>query len=520
MSDARRPRLKVRNATFQDIDAIIALSVRVYGEDHGYTPDMVRGHLAHFPEGQFVAVLDEEVVGYCATFRLSEAIAMAPHTWTEITAGGYASRHEPQGEWLYGMEVCVDPERRRIRIGQRLYDARKKLCQRLGLSGIVFGGRMPGYGRREKQFESAEAYARAVEAAAVRDPTLSFQLRNGFNLLGVLKGYLPTDRESRGYSAHLVWHNPKFGSDAVVRQQVRSGGVPETVRVAVIQYQQRRVVSFEQFCEYVEYFIDVVADYRSDFAVLPELLTLQLLSASPSTLSASESVDLLTTYTPRLRELLSGLAVRYNVNIVGGSHITRIEDGSVRNVCYVCLRDGSIHAREKIHPTPSERSFWGVVGGSEAEAVLTDCGPVGVMICYDSEFPELARHLVDQGALMLFVPFCTDERHGYCRVRYACHARAIENQCYVAMSGNVGNLPNVHNMDIQYAESCILTPCDFYFARDGVAADTTPNTEMVAFANLHLDDLIAARTSGTVLNLRDRRFDLYQTRWRGPRRSG
>jgi hypothetical protein len=83
------------------------------------------------------------------------------------------------------------------------------------------------------------------------------------------------------------------------------------------------------------------------------------------------------------------------------------------------------------------------------------------------------------------------------------------------MSGNVGNLPGVSNMDIQYAQSCILTPCDFPFARDGVAADTTPNVEMVAFADLHPATLRMARNSGTVQNMRDRRHDLYSVQWRG-----
>ncbi|MCA8904162.1 MAG: carbon-nitrogen hydrolase, partial [Hyphomonas sp.] len=146
--------------------------------------------------------------------------------------------------------------------------------------------------------------------------------------------------------------------------------------------------------------------------------------------------------------------------------------------------------------------------------IQTDCGPIGVMICYDSEFPELARHLVDQGALILFVPFCTDERRGYLRVRYCCQARAVENQCYVALSGVVGNLPNVENMDIHYAESCILTPSDFPFARDGVAADTAPNTETIALADLSLSDLLTARQSGAVQNLKDRRFDLYSVSWK------
>ena len=145
---------------------------------------------------------------------------------------------------------------------------------------------------------------------------------------------------------------------------------------------------------------------------------------------------------------------------------------------------------------------------------MTDCGNIGVLICYDSEFPELPRHLTDQGAQILFIPFCTDTREAYLRVRYCAAARAVENQIYVAMAGNVGNLPGVENMDIQYAESCILTPCDFPFARDGIAADTTPNTEMVAIADLRLDDLEAARNAGTVQNLKNRRFDLYSVVWR------
>jgi predicted amidohydrolase len=146
-------------------------------------------------------------------------------------------------------------------------------------------------------------------------------------------------------------------------------------------------------------------------------------------------------------------------------------------------------------------------------AIPTDCGPIGVLICYDSEFPELARRLVDEGARMLFVPFCTDNRQGYLRVRYCSQARAIENQCYVVLSGNVGNLPNVENMDIQYAQSCILTPCDFPFARDGVAAEASENVETVTVADLDLSDLAWAKSQGTVRNLRDRRFDLYKTVW-------
>jgi len=512
-TDEQKPRLVVRQASIADIEAVRALCARVYPDTTPYTAGALRAHIQHFAEGQFVAEYDGTVVGYCATFRIDEATAFAPHTWTEITGGGLAARHDPEGDWLYGMEIFVDPDFQGFRIGQRLYTQRRSLCQRLSLKGIVFGGRLPALHRRIKKVGSAEAYVEAVRDRKMRDPVLSFQMRNGFEPIGVLAGYLPSDKESLGYAAHLVWRNPKYTERTITSRTARSRYSQRTVRVSIVQYQQRRMRSFEEFGHNIEYFVDVVADYRSDFVVFPELFTLQLLSIENQRIPASEAIATLTRYTEPLKELLSRLAVAYNINIIGGSHPTRSETGEILNICYVCLRDGSVHQQVKIHPTPNERYWWNIEGGTTADTIMTDCGPIGVMICYDSEFPELARHLVDQGAQILFVPFCTDERQSYLRVRYCCQARAVENQCYVVMSGNVGNLPNVENMDIQYAQSCILTPCDMPFARDGIAADTTPNVEMVAFADLRMEDLAAARQSGTVQNLRDRRFDLYSVAW-------
>lgn len=510
--DEEQPRLFVRNAELADIPAIRDLCKEVYAEQLTYSEAQLRGHLLKFPIGQFVAIFEGKVVGYCATFRIAEALALKAHSWAEITGGGFGSRHEPDGDWLYGMDVFVDPRLRQHRIGQRLYNARKALAARLGLKGIIFGGRLPGLARRWKKVGSAQAYADLVKDRKIRDSVLTFQLRNGFELIGVLPNYLPSDQESMGYAAHLVWRNPKYQSRPETGR-VQRGRVADTVRVALVQYQQRRVSSFKEFGHQVEYFVDVVADYKSDFVVFPELFTLQLLSIENEPVRASQAIEALTSYTEQLKNLLSDLAVRYNINIIGGSHPTHDDHGNVLNICYVCLRDGSVHAQAKIHPTPNERYWWNIEGGNDLHTIMTDCGPIGVLICYDCEFPELARHLVDQGAQMLFVPFCTDERQSYMRVRYCAHARAVENQCFVTMAGNVGNLPNVDNMDIQYAQSCILTPCDFPFARDGIAADTTPNVEMVAFADLRLDDLVTARRSGTVQNLNDRRFDLYSVNW-------
>lgn len=511
-------RLLVRNATLKDIPGIITLSDRVYEGTgmYGYTEGPLTGQMNNFPEGQFVAVVGDTVVGYCATFRIGGDVALVAHDWTSITGNGYASRHDPEGDWLYGMEVCVDPEYRGYRIGERLYNERKQLCQRLGLQGVVFAGRLPTLSKRLKRYGSVEEYVEAIKAKKQRDPVLSFQLHNGFEIHGIIPHYLDADRASMGYGIHLVWRNPKVERNGDHDKRKRHGKrMPDTVRVGTVQYQQRPVASFQEFSEIVTYFVDVVSTYKGDFVVFPELFTLQLLSIENRAGSPAEAIEAVTHYATRYRELMRDLALRHNINIIGGSTPIREEDGTIRNMAHVFLRDGQVFTQPKIHPTPNEAYWWNIRGGSRVSAIDTDCGPIGVLMCYDAEFPELARHLVDQGIQILFVPFCTDERQSYMRARYCCHARAVENQIYVVMSGNVGNLPNMSNMELQYGQSCILTPCDFPFARDGIAADTTPNVETVAFADLRPEVLITARNSGTVKNLYDRRHDLYNVNWRG-----
>lgn len=507
-------KLYVRNAYESDAQEIATLSGRVYPDMEPYRPAIIRGQIHHFPAGVFVAVCDDKIVGYCATLRISESRAFKPHSWKQITGGGYGSTHEPDGEWLYGYEVFVDPEYRRLRIGDRLYRERRELCKHFRLKGIVICGRLPLLAKRLRRVQSAEGYVEAVIRKEIKDPTFNFQFRQGFEFQRVVPNYLPSDKASLGYGAMMVWHNPATAQEEAMpdRPSTRSIG---TVRVCTVQYQQRGIRSFDEFEQIVTYFVDVTGDYKADFVLFPELFTLQLLSIENETIAPELAIEKLTEYTDQIRDLFSRLALRFNVNIIAGSHPTRTEEGEIRNICYICLRDGTVYTQAKVHPTPDERYWWNIEGGDEVNAIPTDCGPIGVLICYDSEFPELARHLTDQGANILFVPFCTAERQGYLRVRYSSQARAVENQCYVVLAGNVGNLPKVHNMDIQYAQSCILTPCDFHFARDGIAADTSPNVETVAIADLRMDSLYEARNKGSVQNRRDRRHDLYGVDWRG-----
>lgn len=508
---AEKINLTVRQARREDIPAIVSLSKKVYGENF-MAETMLTGQINAFPEGQFVADYNGQIVGHCATFVISGAIAKSPHSWRQITGNGFASRHDPNGDYLYGMEVCVDRDFRGLRIGQRLYDARKNLCQDMRLKGIIFGGRMPSLARRIRQFGTAENYLTQVRNNVVRDPVMTFQMRNGFEPISLLKDYLPSDRESLGYATLMVWKNPRVDEDDVRTGQQR-GRTQNSVRIAAVQFQVRKISSFEDLCGQIEYFVDVAADYRSDFVLFPELITVPLLSIEPKRLSPQESIEKITEYTDRYVSFVQQLAVSYNINVIGGSHPTRMEDGSIENHAYVFLRSGAVYSQPKLHPTPNERYWWNIRGGDALKTIPTDCGPIGVLVCYDSEFPEPVRYLVDQGAKILFVPFCTDERQGFLRVRYCCQARAVENQIYVVTSGLVGNLPDVENMDVHYAESGIYTPCDFPFARDGIAAIADANTETIIFADLRMDQLTISRNSGTVQNLRDRRFDLYRVEW-------
>jgi predicted amidohydrolase len=225
-------------------------------------------------------------------------------------------------------------------------------------------------------------------------------------------------------------------------------------------------------------------------------------------LTEPEAIRKLAEHTDAIVQKFSELAITYNINIISGS-MPEIKNDQLFNAGYLCKRDGNIERYEKLHVTPDEAKVWGMQGGSILKAFDTDCGKIGILICYDSEFPELSRILADEGMDILFIPFLTDTQNGYSRVRYCAQARAIENECFVAIAGSVGNLPNVHNMDIQFAQSMVFTPCDFSFPTNGIKAEATPNTEMILIADVDIDLLRELNQFGSVRNLKDRRKDLY-----------
>lgn len=479
--------------------------------DVSWTRAQIGKLLDIFPDGQLCILVNGKVVGCALSIMVNYDEFGNDHTYEEITSHYTFATHDPEGTVLYGIDIFIHPEYRGMRLGRRLYDARKELCESLNLRSIVFGGRLPKYNEYADEMEPKE-YIQKVRRREIYDPTLTFQLSNDFHPLKVMKNYLRGDEASLEYAVLLEWNNVYYQSKPKVVNQTKT-----VIRIGLVQWQMRPFKDMDALTEQMEFFVDAVSDYQSDFIVFPEFFNAPLM-APYNHLPEPQAIRELAAYSDPLRQKAMEFAVNYNVNIILGS-MPYLDDERLLNVGFLCRRDGSYERYDKIHITPSESSAWGMVGGNTVKAMDTDCGKIGVLICYDSEFPELSRILADQGMHILFVPFLTDTPNGFTRVRNCSMARAIENECYVAIAGSVGNLPRVNNMDIQFAQSAVFTPADFAFPTNGIKAEATPNTEMTVIADVDLELLKELHEHGSVRNLKDRRNDLYELRLKSDKTS-
>jgi len=495
-------KVMVRPLSLQDFDRVVEMQLLCFPGMEPWTRAQFASQIRIFPEGQIGVEYEGELVASSSSLVLDYDIYGDSHRWEEVSEDGYITNHTLEGDTLYGIEIMVHPEFRGLKLARRIYNARKQLARDLNLTRVVIGGRIPGYKNHKKEM-SVREYVDQVTTKALYDPVLTAQLANGFVLKRILTDYLEEDLSSAGYAILLEWPNVDYRPDTHKRYLSS-----RPVRICAVQYQMRTIHDFSEFATQCEYFVDVASDYKSDFVLFPELFTTQLLSFLEADRPGA-SARRLAEFTPQYLELFSELSIHYNINIIAGSQFTE-EDGHLYNVAYLFQRNGEIGKQYKLHITPNERAWWGIEAGDKLEVFQTDRGRIAIQICYDVEFPEMSRLATEKGAQILFVPFCTDERSGYWRVRHCAQARCVENDVYVAIAGTVGNLPKVENMDIQYAQSAILTPSDFEFARDGIAAECTPNVETVVIHDVDLETLRRHRTRGTTRNWMDRRTDLYE----------
>jgi predicted amidohydrolase/GNAT superfamily N-acetyltransferase len=460
-----------------------------------------------FPEGQFGVFMDGRIVGCALSIIVDYDKFGNDHDYRTITGNYSFSTHDAKhGTVLYGIEVFIHPDFRGLRLGRRLYDARKDLCERLNLRSVMFGGRMPLFHKYAHELSPAE-YIQKVKYREIHDPVLSFQLANDFHVVKLLRNYMPHDEESLDNATLLEWDNIHHEE-----KQVRSAKA-RNVRLGMVQWQMRPIAGIEDLFKQIDFFLEAVSGYQSDFALLPELFNAPLMAAF-NHMTEAKAMRKLAQFTEPIRDHVVKSAMRFNVNVICGS-MPFVRGRSLYNIGFLCRRDGTWEQYDKLHITPNELKYWGMRGGKGLRVFDTDRGRIGILICYDVEFPELSRLLADQGMEILFVPFLTDTQNAYSRVRHCAQARAIENECFVAIAGSVGNLPNVSNMDIQFAQSMVFTPCDFPFPTTGIKGEATPNTEMVLIVDVDLSLLKDLHEYGSVRILKDRRADLYSLRLRG-----
>ncbi|MCZ7654814.1 MAG: carbon-nitrogen hydrolase family protein [Rhodocyclaceae bacterium] len=268
------------------------------------------------------------------------------------------------------------------------------------------------------------------------------------------------------------------------------------VRIASIQYRFRHIDDWDGFARQVGFVLNAAADYKPQFVLLPEIFTTQLLCfmENDDVYSAVRALD---GYTERYIALMREYAVADNYYLVGGSHPT-LRDGKLYNTAYLFTPQGEVFTQDKLHRTRWEKDEWKTDHGDHLHVFETEFGRIAILICYDIEFPELSRRVSELGTEIIFVPSCTDDRQGFLRVRYCCHARAIENQVYVAMTSTVGNL-GAEGLRLHYGQAAIITPSDFPFARDGIAAEGVINEEQIVVADVDLHLLDENRLKGTTI---------------------
>lgn len=496
-------KIELRNLRVKDYEELKISMIKSYGSlaDEYWSKADIRALINKFPDGQFCIVIDDKIAGCALSIIVDYDKFDENHTYDDIVGGDDFTSHDMDGDVLYGIDVFIHPEYRGMRLGRRLYEARKELCEQLNLKSILFGGRIPNYAEYSDEL-TPKKYIEKVKLKEIHDPVLSFQLSNDFHVKKVMKGYLPGDHESMEFATLMEWNNIYYTKP---HKLINTKKI--VVRLGLVQWQMRLFKDYEALVSQIEFFVDAVSDYQSDFIVFPELFNAPLM-AQFNHLNEAEAIRGLSSYTERLLETFSNFAINYNINIITGS-MPQVQGEHMYNVGFLCRRDGSYERYEKLHITPAEESAWGMKGGNQLKTFDTDCGKIGVLICYDVEFPELSRLLAAEGMNILFVPFMTDTQNGYSRVKICAQSRAVENECYVAIAGSVGNLPKVNNMDIQYAQSAVFTPSDFSFPVNGIKAEATPNTESTLLVDVDLDLLKELHNFGSVRNLKDRRKDLY-----------
>ena len=506
----KRPKITVRRWREEDIPGVMECNKASYADyppEFEYEQRHYEMQLAAFRQGQFVALAGEKVVGFATSLIVSLDDESYWYTVDEINGAGTFSTHNYFGDTLYGADLAVHPDYQRMGISGMLYDRRKRLMKRYNLRRMIAYGRIPGY-REYAGRMTADQYVRKVVDGELTDQALNSHLKAGYVVKKVQLD-ITVDFSSLNYSTYLEMLNPEFD---LAKSRIAVSGVPKRparrIRICAAQYLMRPIRCWEEMEESVEFFVDTAAASHCHFLLFPEYFSYQLISCHAAAGGMKETALKLAGFTERYVQMFRGLAMKYNIYIIGGSHPT-LREGKLYNTAYLFTSSGFVHTQDKLHITPNERNESNIEPGVGIKVFNTPLARIAIQICYDIEFPETSRLLALAGVEVIFVPIYTDEKKAYWRVRHCAQARAVENFVYVVIAGNVGNMRTPIGSFLNYSQAAILTPSDFPFPEKGIQGEADPNVESVVVSELALSALAQQRHIATVRPLHDRRPDLY-----------
>ncbi len=503
----KRKTIRIRNWTEEDLPAIVRCQKAAYPDfDDHYDERMYSMQFNVFPQGQVLAECDGKVIGYATSIIVQLDDSVDWYRYDEITAGGTFSTHTPTGDTLYGADIAVHPDFRGRGVAGKIYKHRKKIMKRYNLSRMIAHGRLMNYNEHEGIL-TAKEYVEMVEKGELKDSALNAHLKAGYRVKGVFLDLLQDD-SSLNYSTFLEMPNPDFQP---VRRKIAGAPLRRPVRqfrVCAAQYQMRRITSWEDLRESVEFFVVTADAYHCHFLVLPELFTAQMFSTMPREWDSRKAVRELAKMTDQYLDMFRELATEYNLHIIGGSHPV-LREGKLYNVAHLFTPTGNVYTQDKLHITPGEREDWGIHPGEGLSVFQTPLGRIAIQVCYDIEFPETSRLLAMAGAEVIFVPFSTDEKRAYHRIKSTAQARCIENSIYTVIAANVGNLPGVRTYLLNYGQSAVFAPSDFAFPIPALSGEADPGVETVVIADLDFASLSQVREFGSVRPLHERRPDIY-----------
>ncbi|GEK59921.1 hypothetical protein CHL76_14530 [Marinococcus halophilus] len=199
----------IRPVHHEDIPAIHEIAVLGFGKNIAFHPEHYESQIEQFPDGQRCVEYNDRIVGASGSLLVHAQQFQDDHQLSGICDNGYIRNHDPTGLHLYGIEVVVHPDYRHLKIGQKLYDERKRLTRKLNVQSIVIGGRMPYYHKYQNEL-TPDQYATKVINRELYDPVMTFQLKSGFVFRRILTNYIPEDQASGTNAALMEWENKAY----------------------------------------------------------------------------------------------------------------------------------------------------------------------------------------------------------------------------------------------------------------------------------------------------------------------